>query len=63
MGRLEGKVAIITGAAHGMGVVDAQLFSREGARLVLCDILEEDGAQVEAQINESGGEANFIRWT
>lgn len=61
MGRLEGKVAIITGAAHGMGAVDARLFSREGARLVLCDILEEEGAQVEARINESGGEAIFVR--
>ena len=61
MGRLEGKVAIITGAAHGMGAVDAALFSREGARLVLCDILEEEGAHVEARINESGGEAIFVR--
>ena len=61
MGRLEGKVAIITGAAHGMGAVDAALFSRESARLVLCDILEEEGAQVEARINESGGEAIFVR--
>lgn len=61
MGRLEGKVAIITGASHGMGAVDAQLFSREGVRLVLCDILEEEGAQVEARINDSGGEAIFVR--
>ncbi len=61
MGRLAGKVAMITGAAHGMGAVDARLFSQEGARLVLCDILEEEGAQVEARINESGGEAVFVR--
>ena len=61
MRKLEGKVAIITGAAHGMGAVDAQLFSREGARLVLCDVRQEDGAKVEAQINESGGETIFVR--
>ena len=60
MGKLDGKVAIITGGAHGMGAVDAQLFSREGARLVLCDVREEDGTKVEAKINESGGEAIFI---
>ena len=60
MGRLEGKVAIITGAAHGMGAVDAELFSREGARVVICDILDKEGAQVEARINESGGQALFV---
>ena len=60
MGRLEGKVAIITGAAHGMGAVDAELFSREGALVVICDILDKEGAQVEARINESGGQALFV---
>ena len=60
MGRLEGKVAIITGAAHGIGAVDAELFSREGARVVICDILDKEGAQVEARINESGGQALFV---
>ena len=61
MGRLEGKVVIITGAAHGMGAVDAEIFSREGARVVICDILDKEGAQVEARINESGGEALFVQ--
>ena len=61
MDRLEGKVAIITGAAHGMGAVEAQLFSQEGARVVICDILERESVLVEADINESGGEAIFIR--
>ena len=60
MGRLEGKVAIITGAAHGMGAVDAELFCREGAQVVICDILDKEGAQVEARINESGGQALFV---
>ena len=59
--RLEGKVAIITGAAHGMGAVEAKLFAREGAKVVICDLLEEEGRRVEAEIAEAGGEAMFLR--
>ena len=58
--RLEGKVALITGGAHGMGAEECRLFAREGARVVIADVLEEDGRQVEAEITEAGGEAMFI---
>ena len=58
--RLENKVALISGGARGMGAVEARLFAREGARVVIGDILEAEGRQVEAQINESGGECLFV---
>ena len=59
--RLEGKVALITGGARGMGAVGAKLFAREGAKVVIGDLLEEEGRQVEAEIAEAGGEAMFVR--
>lgn len=59
MGRLDGKVTIITGAARGQGAVAADLFAREGARLVLSDILPE-GERVAAQIVTGGGHAVFV---
>ena len=55
--RLKGKVAIITGGAHGMGAVEAVLFAKEGAKVVIADIREEDARKVEAEIAEVGGEA------
>ena len=45
-GRLEGEVAIITGAARGQGEAEARLFAQEGAKVVLTDILDELGQQV-----------------
>jgi len=57
--RLENKVALISGGARGMGAVEAKLFASEGARIIIGDIREEEGRQVEAQINESGGECFF----
>ncbi|MCH8206399.1 MAG: glucose 1-dehydrogenase [Chloroflexi bacterium] len=59
--RLDGKVALISGGARGQGAAEAKLFSREGARVVLGDVLEDLGRQVEAEINETGGEALFVR--
>ena len=59
--RLEGKVSIITGAAHGMGAEEARLFAREGAKVVIADIVEAEGKQMEAEIDESGGEALFVK--
>ena len=60
MGRLDGKVAIISGGARGQGATEARMFAREGAKVVLGDVLDEEGKQVEAQINESGGEATYV---
>ena len=59
--RLEGKVSIITGAAQGMGAEEARLFAREGSKVIIADVLETEGQQVEAEINETGNEALFVR--
>jgi len=57
MGRLSGKVAIITGAALGMGAAEAKLFAEEGAKVVGTDIKDDVLQEVIAEINASGGEA------
>jgi NAD(P)-dependent dehydrogenase (short-subunit alcohol dehydrogenase family) len=59
--RLDGKVALISGGARGMGAEEARIFAREGAKVVIGDISEDDGKAVEAQIAEAGGQALFIR--
>ena len=60
MGRLDGKVAIISGGARGQGEVEAKLFVQEGAKVVFGDILDEEGKQVEAAIRQAGGEATYV---
>ncbi len=59
--RLEGKVALISGGARGQGAAEAILFAKEGAAVVIGDLLEAEGRQVESQINESGGRALFVK--
>ena len=58
--RLEGKVAFVSGGARGMGAAEAKLFASEGAKVVIGDVLEDEGRKVEAEINETGGDAVFI---
>ena len=60
MGRLLGKVAFISGGARGQGADEAKLFVEEGASVVFGDILDEEGRKLEAEINESGGTAQYI---
>lgn len=57
-GRLQGKVAIITGGSSGLGRVGAELFAREGAQIVIADVA--DGDEVVDAIDAAGGEATFV---
>jgi NAD(P)-dependent dehydrogenase (short-subunit alcohol dehydrogenase family) len=59
--RLEDKVALITGAASGMGASMARIFAREGAKVVVADTLEEEGRAVVADITRANGAAIFRR--
>lgn len=61
MGRIQGKVAIITGAAKGFGKATALLFSKEGAKVVVADLEPEAGAKVVEEIIDLGGEAMFVK--
>ncbi|MBS0520802.1 MAG: glucose 1-dehydrogenase [Proteobacteria bacterium] len=60
--RLQGKVALVTGAASGMGAATARLFGREGAKEVfVADLLETEGSVVVEEIRKAGGKATFLR--
>lgn len=60
MGRVDGKVALITGAASGLGAADAEVLAREGATVVLTDIDAKGGEAVAESIRKAGGNATFI---
>lgn len=59
MERLKGKVALISGAAKGMGAVEARMFAKEGASLVLGDVLEDEGAKLALEISAGGASCVF----
>jgi 3(or 17)beta-hydroxysteroid dehydrogenase len=61
MGRVDGKVALISGAASGLGRADAAVLAREGASVVLTDVDEEAGEAAAAAIRAAGGDASFMR--
>ena len=60
MGRTQGKVALVTGAALGIGRASAELLAREGAKVVLTDLLDTEGQAVASAIVEAGGEAIYL---
>jgi NAD(P)-dependent dehydrogenase (short-subunit alcohol dehydrogenase family) len=59
--RLKNKIALITGGSSGIGRAAAQLFSREGAKVVIADINEEGGEETVQSITDAGGEAHFVK--
>jgi len=61
MGKLDGRVAIVTGGASGIGKASADLFAREGAKVVVCDWDERGGMDTVTAICSAGGEATFVR--
>jgi len=60
-GRVEGKVALVTGGGSGIGRATALAFAREGARLVVVDVNAEPGRETVDQIETAGGQAEFVR--
>ncbi len=59
-GRLDGKVALISGGARGQGAAEGKLFAREGAKVVLGDVLDTDGQQTAREIQAAGGAAVYV---
>src|SRR5713101_4591734 len=60
-GRVDGKVALVTGGASGIGRATALTFAREGAKLIIADMHEDGGHQTIHMITENGGKAAFIQ--
>jgi NAD(P)-dependent dehydrogenase (short-subunit alcohol dehydrogenase family) len=59
--RMKGKIALVTGAAGGMGAATARLFAREGAKAVMvADVLDAEGEAVVAEIKKAGGTAGYV---
>jgi NAD(P)-dependent dehydrogenase (short-subunit alcohol dehydrogenase family) len=59
--RLKDKIAIVTGGAHGMGEAEARLFAKEGAVVVIADVLQKEGEAVAADIRAGQGRATFVK--
>ena len=59
--RLKGKVALISGGARGQGATEGKLFAREGAKVVLGDVLEAEGMRTAEEVRTQGGEAVFVK--
>ena len=60
MGKLDGKVALISGGARGQGAAEAKRFCEEGARVVFGDVRDADGKKVEDEVRAAGGEALYV---
>ena len=60
MGKLDGKVALISGGARGQGAAEVMLFVEEGARVVFGDVRDDEGKQIEAKVQEAGGDAVYL---
>ena len=58
--RLDGKVALISGGSRGMGAFEAELFVQEGAKVVICDVRDDEGDALAKKIVDMGGEAAFV---
>lgn len=60
MGRLDGKVALISGGARGQGGAEVRLFAREGARVIFGDVLDDEGRELEAEVRAAGGDVRYV---
>jgi cyclopentanol dehydrogenase len=60
MGKLDGKVALISGGARGQGAAEARTFAAEGAKVVFGDVRDDEGQEIEAAIRAEGGDAVYI---
>lgn len=60
MGRVEGKIALVTGGARGLGEATGRTLATEGATVILTDILDEEGSTLAKDITENGGKAIYL---